>query len=202
MSYRRSATLIEEKSKPRAFSKVYKVRDIDGNIVKLFEQNRILQRFKSVLLIGRQHMNSWTRLKSLIGKNKHKLDTMMLLNNTRDDNYILYAAIQDAETKILSSDYFRDHREKFRQWFVASLKGNQDDSLMPNMHRIFNRWLSSRQILIVHDKLAFPDEFDVTIHLHSNKSKSLPTLHIPVHVGPSPTDGTNSANIQWICASK
>nr|XP_027195250.1 uncharacterized protein LOC113789857 [Dermatophagoides pteronyssinus] len=207
ISYRRSKSIVQDKTGLRTFAKVYKVKDIDNQIVTIMEQNYLMSKYKRILLIGRQHMKSWFQLKRMCQHYTNSIDLNLLLDRTRDDNYILYAAIQHPQTMILSSDHFKDHQNKFIDWYRnnnSSMIDNDDNEIRPNLGLIFKRWLKSRQIRIEQGSnlLQYPNQFDIKIHFHhsnDNSESELPILHIPVVLIPDPYDNDDH-KIGWICA--
>lgn len=205
VSYRRSKSIVNDKTGLRTFAKVYKVKDIDNQIVTLMEQNRLTYRYERILLIGRQHMKSWFQLRRMCQRHPDRIDLSLLLDRTRDDNYILYAAIQHPHTMILSSDHFKDHLNKFTDWYrngSFDSQNNNENESRPNLGLLFKRWLKSRQIRIEQSMmLRYPNQFDTKIHVHHNDESKLPILHIPVVLVPDPYDNDDH-KIGWICANQ
>ncbi|OTF74191.1 hypothetical protein BLA29_005949, partial [Euroglyphus maynei] len=200
VSYRRSKSIVHDKTGLRTFAKVYKVKDIDNQIVTIIEQNRLMYRYERILLIGRQHMKSWFQLKRMCQRHSDCIDLNLLLDRTRDDNYILYAAIQHPRTMILSSDHFKDHQNKFNDWYRNGSLDNDSESNRPNLGLLFKRWIKSRQIRIEQSyRLKYPNQFDTKIHVHHNQESNMPILHIPVVVVPDPYDNDDH-EIGWVCA--
>lgn len=205
VSYRKAGSIVQDLHGLRAYSRVFKVKDLDATIIRTLSANKILDRFEKILLIGRDHMRHWYALNKLIQQRASRLDAIFLLNRTRDDNYILYAAVQHPETKILSGDYFRDHHNKFREWYLnVEYNSTTDGQEKPNLPRIFKRWLRSRQIRLDKDDglAVWPNEFDIKLHLAedpSRKEQNRPALHIPIVV--KADEFSNDDHIyEWICA--
>ena len=168
--------------------------------------NRIFERNERTLLIGRQHMQTWYTLNKIISQKTNRVDSCYLLNKTRDDNYLLYAAIQHPETKILSGDLFRDHRNKFEEWYLqVDPKSKSTTTAIesrPNLPRIFSRWLRSRQIRIDENhRLDYPNEFDMRIHVHEDPEDNTkyPSFHIPIVLRQDCYDNADHV-YEWICA--
>ncbi len=208
ISYRKASTIVQDSTGLRNYTRVFKVKDLDQQIVRLLVGNRIFERFERSLLIGREHMKVWFGLNRLLRQNANRVEHVYLLNKTRDDNFILYAAIQHPSTKILSGDYFRDHREKFTEWYLkagGTSGGGTTTTSKPNLPRIFSRWLRSRQITISDDhQFVFPNEFDMKIHIQTTSSSeaahssTLPTLHIPVVTLQDPYSNDDH-HYSWLC---
>lgn len=197
VAYQTSATVVRDSRGLRTYTKVYKVKQIDTQITRVLQQNQLSERFGRILLIGRQHMKKWSLLNRLLkdGHWKNCVDSYFLLDKTADDNFILFAAIQHPHTKILTNDFFRDHLEKFREWF---LNQNQDD--FDDLGKIFRKWLRTCKITTGRNGLIeMPDQFDVRIQVASlANSSSRPCLHIPVVVEEDPYNEDH--RIEWICA--
>lgn len=199
-SYRISKSIVHDKSGLRNYAKIFKIKDIDNQLVTLIESNKLLFKFNHLLLIGRNHMKTWFQLKQFCKKHKDKIDLNLLLNNTRDDNFILYAAIQHPNTLILSGDHFRDHRNKFAEWYRNS-DWTMEEQPKPNLDRLFQRWLRSTQIKIEKSKiLKYPDRYDIKFHLHPNNNSQYPTIHIPVINRLCQETYNDDCSISWICA--
>lgn len=197
ISYRKTSSIVYDSTGLRTYTRVYKVKDLDQQIVRSLVSNRIFERFERSLLIGREHMKVWFGLNRLLRQNANRVEHLYLLNRTRDDNFILYAAIQHPSTKILSGDYFRDHREKFNEWYLKV--DTPGTGTKPNLPRLFSRWLRSRQISINDEhQFEFPNEFDMKIHIQKDEASTLPTLHIPVVTYQDPYDNDDH-HYDWVC---
>ncbi|KAI2795781.1 hypothetical protein BLOT_016547 [Blomia tropicalis] len=200
ISYRRSATLLPDKTGLRTYAKVYKVKDLDQHICHILQFNRVFERFQRILLIGRDHMKKWFALNRLIRQNKKHLDHCFLLNRTRDDNYILYAAVQHPNIRILSSDYFRDHQTKFNEWYLR--KDNDGSIDRPNLPLIFNRWLRQSKIRLIDDhRMEEPNRFDMRIHISPMTNQAEPRLHFPIVTKVDPYQNEDH-EYEWICCTK
>lgn len=124
-------------------------------------------RFKKVLLFGRDHMtNMFESVQIPDNVTFYSLD-----NNTRDDPFIIYAALQSPDTYILSNDQFGVHKDHMNDEF-------------------FNRWLACRLVEIPADFISFkyPPFHEVRVNI----GRGLKTLHIPVASFP--------LGKEWICA--
>lgn len=197
ISYRKTSSIVHDSTGLRTYTRVFRIKDLDQQIVRSLVSNRIFERFERSLLIGREHMKVWFGLNRLLRQNANRVEHLYLLNKTRDDNFILYAAIQHPSTKILSGDYFRDHREKFNEWYLKV--DTPGAATKPNLPRLFSRWLKSRQISInAEHQFEYPNEFDMKIHIHENKASTLPILHIPVVTYQDPYDNEDH-HYDWIC---
>ncbi|KAF7495123.2 hypothetical protein SSS_05195, partial [Sarcoptes scabiei] len=200
LSYRRSKSVVKDQTGLRQYAKVYKTKDIDNQIVQFIQDNQLIDRFEKILLIGREHMSKWSKLRQLCKTNREKIDLQLLFNQTLDDNFILYAAIQHPTTLILSTDQFRDHANKFNDWY-RNVEEKNSIIERPNLRRLFLRWLRSRQIKIDGKYIRYPDNFDLKIHSHRiSSSNNRPTFHIPV-IQYKNLDRSDDDIIRWICAS-
>lgn len=194
LAYQTSASIMEDRKGLRNYTKVYKMKDIDGKFVKIFEENKLEILFENILIMGRAHMEGWPQLNRLLkdlNRKTKRIKSFFLFNRTRDDNYILFSAIQHPETKILSNDFFRDHKEKFTDWYLCA-----NDETIPHLGKLFHRWLNSRIIRVRNGVLQMPDQFDNKIHLHQNQSGHQ-TMHIPFVINEDSYNGNHK--IEWIC---
>nr|CAG4643470.1 EOG090X0CGF [Ilyocryptus agilis] len=86
---------------------------------------------KKVFVLGRDHMRYWSP----------QLCLFLTENLSKDDPFLLYAALQSADTKIVSDDIFRDHLFRL------------GDSRLANVFRLWQR-SSQLQIIAVGDGLV------------------------------------------------
>jgi len=179
VSYTNPGKIVEnhKKNDPRKLVRIKHKSDQDRELVDIFEKNNLLTTFDNILLIGRNHMRNWPRLSQLLDAEKEKLSHFWTLNQTTDDTYVLYAAMQHLNTFVLSNDFYRDYRDKFN---------------VCNLGHLFDRWLQSRQILL-REKTCyadFPKQFDIRINISENG------MHFPVIVKHYNQDDNK---IKWLC---
>lgn len=157
-----------------------------GRIVKVVKDKKILttnlsrvlnvacQRFDHVLLLGKKHMMNWPNIKQTILAKRDKVDTFLLEGDSKDDPFIIYAAMQTPHTYVMSNDFYRDHS------FLIS-------------DELFERWLMTRIIRVPKDvtTLLIPPKHENRVAFSSDWSR----IHVPF--------GFNNASfIQWICCHK
>ncbi|KAL1501588.1 hypothetical protein ABEB36_006885 [Hypothenemus hampei] len=141
-----------------------------------------VQKNKSVLILGRSHMNKWPRMYwSYI---KENASVFLTENISEDDPYMLYFALQSGKnTIIVTRDLMRGHK------FLLKDRTNK---------MLFNRWLSQRQYMLsyVNDKekcfFRVPPEF------YHVAQKNGDVWHIPYNV-PQENEEMQSYHKTWLC---
>ena len=158
----------------------------EGRIVKVVKSKAVLtenfkriltnalHHFPRILVIGRKHMVTWPGLQGILSSKRPHVDYFYLDNQSQDDPFIIYAAMQTRRTYVMSNDFFRDHR------FLM------DDQL-------FERWFRSRIVRPPKDTRTF-----LIPPRHENRINFTPEfrrIHIPV--------GYNSTSFTtWLCCHK
>nr|CAG4648207.1 EOG090X0CGF [Moina brachiata] len=99
-----------------------------ANLKKIEGINAVIKylhdkQFKRILVLGRKHMLGWSP--PVIKEIKQRAHMFLTEDLSKDDPFLLYAALQDPNTKFVSDDLFRDHlfrladydlQSTFRQW--------------------------------------------------------------------------------------
>lgn len=195
LGYRGQSSFMPDRRGLRNFSKVHKTKDIDSQLVQSLVSSNVLTTFERVLLIGRDHMRSWRQLGQLLAASRN-VWMQFLKNRTSDDNYLLLAAIQHPDTFMMSSDLFRNHRDKFNIWYHSDAA----DAHRQNLPQLFIRWLRSRQIKIDQfGRARYPNQFDARIHYHQPGGGGGARLHVPIVVEIDEVHKEHHT-IEWICA--
>jgi hypothetical protein len=180
IAYKVSPKYIPDKRKLRNFVKVYSSNDVDEQSVEILLRNKVFDDYENILLIGRKHMKNWKKLNLLLDIERDRISCFYAMNKTKDDTYILYAAIQNQKTFIVSSDFYRDYSDKMAN---------------KNMSTLFNRWLRTHQILVEDNKyMKLPDQFDYTTHISRDNN----TIHIPF----ANSNSDKNQELKWICCLK
>ncbi len=177
IAYKVSPKYIPDKRKLRNFVKVYSSNDIDEQSVEILLRNKVFDNYENILLIGRKHMKNWKKLNVLLEVERDRISCFYAMNKTKDDTYILYAAIQNQKTNIVSSDFYRDYSDKMAN---------------KNMATLFNRWLRTHQILVEDNKyMKLPDQYDYTTHISPDNK----TIHLPF----ANSNSDKNQELKWIC---
>ncbi|XP_076065678.1 mitochondrial ribonuclease P catalytic subunit isoform X2 [Oratosquilla oratoria] len=153
---------------------------VKANILRLVVEEVAKRHGGKVLVIGRSHMNSWSRQEmTAINRIAH---LYMLDNMTKDDGFFLYAALQsNVGTVFVTSDFLRDHT--FRLQDV-------------HLRETFLRWQRAHQIHIESTpagiRLIEPQEFCQCAQESSNM------LHVPFNDGKTEVTVFNPPT-SWLC---
>ena len=175
LAFSTTPQLVEDHRNLRQFIQKYPIAAIDSNIVELLTKNNI-EKYENVLIVGRKHMKRWNKLNQFVYSQRERISMFYAMNKTQDDLYIVYSALKNPNTYIISNDLYRDLSEKMRQ-----------------KRNLFDRWLASHQISVPWNTrlFVFPDQFDHKIHISQNKR----SIHIPFR-------SHENSKIDWICCQK
>lgn len=180
VGYSTNGEIIADKRKLRNFVKVYKKDDIDEQLVEIILKNDVIEEYENILIIGRKHMKSWQKLNQLLNVQRDRVSCFYAMNKSEDDTYVLYAAIQNPKTKIISKDFYRNYFDKMEK---------------KNLSTLFQRWLRSHQMIFGKNKLiTLPDQFDYKIHFSEDNT----AIHLPFGYFNTHED----FEINWICCQK
>ena len=172
LAFSTHSVVVEDKKSLRQFTTKYQVEQIDRNLVETL-LNIGIDKYNNVLIVGRKHMKKWRELNALLESQRNRISIFYTMNKTQDDCYMLYAALHNPNTVLVSNDFYRDFSDKM------SISGN-----------LFERWLKTHKASIVNKKIVFADKFDHTVHVSHDKR----ILHIPFQ-------SYQSSRIEWMCCS-
>lgn len=155
-------------------------------LVNAIIRNNLTEKFKKILVIGREHMYSWPSLVSFFESSN--IAFFFSKNSSKDDLFLLYAATINPKTIVISCDSFRDHVSKLRDLD----------------QRLLSRWIESHQAWVNNTnlKIVFPNEAEKSPSVSEgkqifhipliNKLNSLQmTYTAPIHL--------NSKSMIWLC---
>lgn len=173
MAFGTHPTVVEDKNNLRQYTMKYPVHQIDRNLVRTLIDIGV-DNYSNLLIVGRKHMKRWEQLNAFLESRRKRISIFYTMNKTQDDCYLLYAALHNPKTVVLSNDFYRDFSDKM------SKSGN-----------LFERWLRTHKAVLLHQdfkRIEFPDQFDRTVHISRDKC----VLHLPF-------TSENSEKIQWLC---
>ena len=149
----------------------------------VLEGNQIFEKFKKILIIGKKHMSAWKSFQKLKELHPNQVFIFLLNNESKDDPFILFAAVQSLSTYVLTADYLRDHHKLIK-----------DETL-----GLFEKWKYCRQIRFAPSstkKFAYPQSVDYIVQ----SSDSCELVHFPINTNTS-QDKYERVITKWICAS-
>lgn len=167
--------IIAKKQTVKNLVRIVPWQDADKLLVESIKKIESYQRFQNVLLIGRKHMAEWPQLMALLRSKINYIKPYFFSNDTFDDNFILYTAMQHPKTLVLSFDFYRDFRENMTK---------------ENSGHLFERWLNSHQIIVENSYFHFPKQYDIRVNISDNY------IHIPIK------SKENEEEYEWLCCQK
>lgn len=157
-------------------------------LVNSIIRGKLTQTFRSVLVIGKQHMYSWPGLRDFF--EKHDVAYFFSKDTSKDDLFMLYAATLNPKAVLVSCDFFRDHLAK----------------LDPEQQEILERWLDTHQAWVSIktlkttlptpvEKLPSTDRTNNTFHIplvdKIKSEKSIASNNAPPNL--------NHGSLTWVC---
>lgn len=113
------------------------------NLWDLLHDSEVFEKFNRICIIGRKHMENWTSIQKL-RQLEDRVEVFLLQNTSDDDIFLLYSALLNPKTHILTMDYFREH---------ATILG-------PEAFNLFQKWTDCRVVTFLRKKggkdLQFP----------------------------------------------
>ncbi|XP_074599411.1 mitochondrial ribonuclease P catalytic subunit [Brevipalpus obovatus] len=147
---------------------------------EILDKGKIFHRFHSILVVGRKHMTDWRSIE-LFRERPSQVEVFLLDNSSDDDVFMLYAALQNSQTKLISQDYMRQH----------------EALLEPEIQRLFQKWKRCRMIRMKYKKdtrIFYPQGVDYVCQTNDHH------LHIPINISEA-HDKDEIHMIRWWCAA-
>lgn len=152
-------------------------------------RSNLLDRFRKILVIGRNHMKRWPGLLEFF--NKNNIYFYASDNSAKEDLFMLYASTLYPKTVLVTNDFLRDH--------LALLEGESRTQLERyiDTHQV---WIENKTLKAIwptpFEKLPYADETCSHIHIpviDYNKIDLLAQQEPPPHL--------NSKITTWLCCS-
>ncbi|XP_037040469.1 mitochondrial ribonuclease P catalytic subunit-like [Bradysia coprophila] len=153
------------------------------NVVKYFADRK-----KKVLVIGREHMNEWSKTQmDYIGEHA---DLFLAENSSEDDEFLIYSALKSGpNTNIVTRDALQNHAHKLDE----------------KLRTVFRRWQQQHQYSVKLGDDPRIVEFDERIEFDMNAQQTDDGCwHIPFVNGPRFTFQDNNFFKlwkNWVCVS-